>query len=50
MVSNMLGQIITRTQLAGNTLNQIELKRVPGVYVVTVYSEGKLYSRKVVVK
>ena len=50
MVSNMLGQIITRTQLAGNTLNQIELKRVPGVYVVTVYSEGKLYSRKVIVK
>ena len=50
MVSNMLGQIITRTKLAGNTLNQIELNRVPGIYVVTVYSEGSLFSRKVVVK
>ncbi len=50
MVSNMLGQIITRTKLAGNTLNQIELNSVPGIYVVTVYSEGSLFSRKVVVK
>lgn len=50
MVSNMLGQIITRTKLAGNTLNQIELNSVPGIYVVTVYSEGNLFSKKVVVK
>lgn len=50
MVSNMLGQIITRTKLAGNSLNQIELNSVPGIYVVTVYSEGCLFSKKVVVK
>jgi len=50
VVSNMLGQVITRTKFAGNTLNQVNMNHTPGVYVVTVYSDGSLFSKKVVVK
>lgn len=50
MVSNMLGQIISKTHLAGNSQNRIELSRVPGVYVVTVISDGEMFSKKVVIR
>jgi hypothetical protein len=48
MVSNMLGQILTRTKLSGNDLNKVQMNQTPGVYVVTVISEGTAYSKKVV--
>ena len=50
MVSNMAGQQVVKTRLSGNTRHRIEIPRVPGVYVVTVLSEGQLSSRKVVIK
>lgn len=50
MLSNMAGQQLIKTHLSGNTRHCIEIPRVPGVYVVTVVSEGHLSSKKVVIK
>lgn len=50
MVSNMAGQQLINTRLSGNTRHRIEIPRVPGVYVVTVVSEGFLRSKKVVLR
>jgi len=49
-VSNMLGQVLVRTNFSGNSLNRIEMHSVPGVYVVNVVSNGKTYSQKVVIR
>jgi hypothetical protein len=50
MVSNMLGQIITKAKFSENNINQINMNQIPGVYVVTVISNGATYSRKIVLR
>jgi|GEM_PF-1904269 len=50
MVSNMAGQQLIKTRLSGSTQHRIDIPRVPGVYVVTVVSEGQLRSKKVVLR
>lgn len=50
MVSNMLGQVLFKSKLASNTINSINACRKPGMYVVTVTSQGMSMSRKVVIE
>ena len=50
MLSNMAGQQVIKTRLSGSTQHRIDIPRVPGVYVVTVLSEGFLRSWKVVIR
>jgi hypothetical protein len=49
-VTNMLGQIISRSKQAGNRLSHIEINAIPGVYVATIVSKGLIYSKKVVIR
>ncbi|MBK7213571.1 MAG: T9SS type A sorting domain-containing protein [Bacteroidales bacterium] len=48
-VSNMIGQVVAEKQINGNTSERIQLGNVPGVYIVTVKSEGKTFSKKVII-
>ncbi len=50
MVSNMLGQMISKSSHVGSSLNQLTVNQVRGMYVVTVISKGATYSRKVIIK
>lgn len=50
IVTNMIGQNLINKKLAGNSLNQLELNKQPGVYVVTVISKGETFSKKVVIR
>jgi hypothetical protein len=49
-ISNMIGQVLDTRKLTGNSVNRIDLNLVPGVYIVTVVSEGKTLSKKVVIR
>jgi hypothetical protein len=49
LVTNMPGQIIKRVKLMGNDIKCLDQKFVRGVYIVTIYSEGNMFSKKVVI-
>ncbi len=50
MVSNMLGQVVLRSQTNGNSLTKLNVNSIPnGVYVVSLVGNSKMVSEKIVV-
>jgi hypothetical protein len=48
VVTNMIGQVIAQKEVHGISFFRFELSTPPGMYVVTVLSEGKSFSKKVI--
>lgn len=49
-IYNLLGQVILSREFSGSQLQRIELNQADGLYIVSVISEGKKSSRKVVIR
>jgi hypothetical protein len=49
IVTNMIGQVIDNSKIVDSGVTRIELNPMPGIYVITVISEGKTISKKVII-
>lgn len=49
-IINMIGQSLYSKKLSGSGLQKLESNLAPGVYIVSVLSEGKTFSKKVVIR
>jgi len=50
VVSNMLGQMVYKQELSGNGNHQINTNCINGVYVVSLYSNKEVHSKKVFIE
>jgi hypothetical protein len=49
-VSNMLGQMVYKQEISGNGSHQINTNFMAGVYVVSLYSNKEVHSKKVLIE
>ncbi|MBK7172938.1 MAG: T9SS type A sorting domain-containing protein [Bacteroidales bacterium] len=49
-IVNMIGQSLYSTKLSGTGIQKLDSNLSPGVYIVSVLSEGRCFSKKVVIR
>jgi hypothetical protein len=48
-VINLLGQVILRQEIGGNTYQQVQSNFVPGIYLVNFYTPGRTQTKKILI-